>query len=466
MGIQGAMFTGVSGLTTYSNQISIIGNNIANVNTPGFKESRGSFTDILHQSIGANSALQVGRGVQVSSVDTLFTQGSFQVTSVPTDLAIDGEGFFVVKNPNSGAISYTRTGDFVRHRDGNLANPRGLLLQGFEVDADGKTLLTLKDMNVSDQTFPPKATQTTTMSLNLDARTPALVDNTGAVIPFDPANTAATSNFSTAVTVYDSLGNPHTTDVYVQKAADNTWNWLVTAHANELNGLTGTDLVTLAQGQMTLTDTGALDTLTTTRRIDYATGTLTALAPQEQGASVTFNFAKGAQQNQVMAFDFGAPRQAFDGSAFVPNANAPTGFNGTVQFGAASATLFQSQDGFASGALQNFSVDAQGIVQGQFTNGQSRPLLRVALARFPSPTGLNAVGNNLYTQSFSSGEAVIAAPSTSGLGTIVPSALESSTVDLSTQFVELIRAQQAFQANAKVISVGDELLTAVVNIRR
>jgi flagellar hook protein FlgE len=293
-----------------------------------------------------------------------------------------------------------------------------------------------------------------------------MVDGSGAVVPFDPTNTEDTSNFSTALTIYDSLGNPHTVSIYTQKTADNTWNWFVTSPTSELEGLTGTEPVTLAQGQMTFTPTGALDTLTTTARINYATGVLTALATQEQGASVMFNFAQGAQQNQAVTFDFGTPRQTFDGSGFVASANSPTGFEGTVQFGAVSAASFQSQDGFTSGALRSFTIDTKGVVQGQFTNGQSRPLLQVALAKFPSPPGLTAVGNNLFAQSFSSGEPVIAAPSTGGLGGVVSSALENSTVDLSAQFVELIQAQQAFQANAKVITVGDELLTTVVNIRR
>jgi len=268
------------------------------------------------------------------------------------------------------------------------------------------------------------------------------------------------------MTFYDSLGNPHTVSIYTQKTADNAWNWFVTVPTSELDGLTGTEPVTLAQGQMTFTTTGALDTLTTTDRIDYSTGTLTALATQEQGASVMFNFAQGAQPNQAVTFNFGAPRQTFDGSGFVPSANVPTGFDGTVQFGAASAAFFQSQDGYTSGALRTFNIDTKGIVQGQFTNGQSRPLLQVALARFPSPPGLTAVGHNLYTQSFSSGEPVVAAPGTGGLGDVVSSALENSTVDLSAQFVGLIQAQQAFQANAQVITVGDELLTTVINIRR
>src|SRR4030095_15051129 len=167
--------------------------------------------------------------------------------------------------------------------------------------------------------------------------------------------------FSTAMTVYDSLGNPHTVSIYTQKTADNTWNWFVTAPTSELNGLTGTGSVTLAKGQMTFTPTGALDTLTTTARINYATGTLTALATQEQGASLMFNFAQGAQPNQAVTFNFGTPRRTFDGSGFITSANDPTGFDGTVQFGSPSVAAFQSQDGFAAGALRSFSIDTQGI---------------------------------------------------------------------------------------------------------
>ncbi|GIX47058.1 MAG: hypothetical protein KatS3mg131_1269 [Candidatus Tectimicrobiota bacterium] len=312
-------------------------------------------------------------------------------------------------------------------------------------------------------------TDQATINVNLNAGAEVLLDpGTGTPLAFDPADPVGTSNFSTALTIYDSFGNAHTVEFYFQKTADNTWTWIATTRASDLAGMSGSSLVTLAKGQMTFTDSGALDTIVTTDRYNYEDGMLEALSAPEQGASVVFNFAKGAQAGQTVSFNFGTPRRVWDDAtgAFVDNAAAPDGFDGTTQFASPSATLFQSQNGFGSGVLQSFSVDEHGIVRGLFSNGQTLALMQVALAKFPSPNGLNAVGQNLFAQSQLSGDPVVSAPGTSGLGVIVSNALEISNVDLSSQFVELIRAQQAFQANARVITTGNDLLGEVVNLRR
>jgi len=463
MGIQNALFTGVSGMTTYSNQISIIGNNIANVNTPGFKESRGNFSDILSQSSGSSGNLQIGRGVRMNKVDQLFTQGGFQSTSQASDLAIDGEGFFVVKDPKTDTLLYTRTGSFTLNREGNLVNPQGMVVQGFDIDSTGNALPFVRDMQINGQAFPPQITSAATININLDVNTVARTSPTDV---FDVNSPVATSDFSTAISVYDSVGNPHNVEIYFRKTGNNTWDWHMAARPDDLDITTTDELVELASGEMTFTDQGALDSLITTERIDYTSGAMTALAADEQGASVIFNFSNGAQAGQSIDFDFGEPQQILQGGALVPNPDAPDKVDGTTQLGSASSTLFQSQDGFGSGVLQSFSVDEQGVVRGLFSNGQTLDLLQVALAKFPSNTGLNLVGKNLFSQSQLSGDPVVSAPGSSGLGVIVSNALEISNVDLSTQFVELIRAQQAFQANAKVITTGDELLTNVVNLKR
>ena len=466
MTLQSALFTGVSGLNTYANVISVIGNNIANVNTPGFKEGRASFSDILSQNSGASGRLQIGLGVRVNSVETLFTQGSFQTTSLGSDLAIDGDGFFIVRDPNTNATLYTRTGDFQLDREGRLVNTQGMLLQGFDIDANGNVLPFVGDINIAGQAFPPQPTSNAQIDVNLDAGDTVNLDpNTGALVAFDPANPDRTSDFATSLGVFDSLGNGHTAELYFQKTAANTWRWLITGRAGDLNGIAGTNLTTLAQGNLTFTSSGVLDTVVTTDRINYATGALTALAAQEQGANVVFDFT-GAQQGQAVAFDFGTSQRIFTAGAFAANPAAPTGFDGTTQFAATSSTLFQSQNGFGSGVLQNFSVNSQGTLNGLFSNGQTLDLLQVALTKFPNNNGLNLRGMNLFSQSQLSGEPIVSAPGTSGLGVIVSNSLEVSNVDLSTQFVELIRAQQAFQANARVISTGDELLTETVNLQR
>lgn len=464
MGIQSALFTGVSGLSTYSNAISIIGNNIANVNTPGFKESRGNFSDILSQSSGSSGNLQIGRGVRLNSVDTLFTQGSFQSTSLASDLAVDGDGFFIVKDPDTNALLYTRTGDFTLDRIGNLVNSQGLIVQGFDIDTNGNALPFVRNITINGQAFPPQITTQATVNVNLNSATSMLG------VAFDPADPLGTSNFSTALSIHDSFGNPHTIEVYLQKTANNTWSYFIAGRPADLTlGFTPTtDLLVLGQGQMTFTNTGALDTIITTHRLNYTTGALTDIT-DEQGVNAVFEFSGGAQPTQAVTFNFGIPQRLLTGTGpntFGANPVAPAGFNGSTQFASPSSTLFQSQNGFGSGVLQSFSVDEQGTVRGLFSNGQTLDLLQLALAKFPSNSGLNLIGKNLFSQSQLSGDPVVSKPGSSGLGVILSNALEISNVDLSSQFVELIRAQQAFQANARVISTGDELLTEVVNLQR
>jgi len=461
MGLSNALYTGVSGLNAYSNAISVIGNNIANVNTTGFKESRGNFADVLSASSGTGGTLQIGRGVLVGNVSPVFTQGAFQSTSLPGDLAIDGDGFFIVKDPKTNALLYTRNGNFALNRDGKLANPEGLIVQGFNVDSSGNALPLVEDINISGQSFPPKKSANATVQVSLDSTAPLINDPiTGTVAAFDPANPVKTSQFSTALTVYDSLGTGHTIDIYFQKTADNSWNWYTGTRANELAGQTGTSLTVVGAGTLTFAQDGALDTVTTTADMN---GPLPAPV---QGATVNFNFAGGAQAAQTIDFNFGIPRQILSNGALVPNPSTPTGFEGTTQFAGPSSTLQQSQDGYGSGVLQSFSVDEQGKVRGLFSNGQAVDLKRVALAKFASTAGLKPVGKNLFSETILSGQPIVASPGNSGTGSLQSGALEISNVDLSSQFVELIRAQQAFQANARVITTGDQLLTETVNLKR
>src|SRR5215475_10200389 len=193
MSLNSTLYTGVSGLSAYGNAISVIGNNIANVNTTGFKESRGNFSDILNQSSGTGGTLQIGRGVLVTNVLPVFTQGAFQSTSLPGDLAVDGDGFFIVKDPKTNALLYTRDGNFALNKDGKLANPQGLILQGFNVDNAGNTLPLVDDVNISGQSFPPKKSGDATVQANLDATAAPIIDpNTGQVAAFDPANPVKT----------------------------------------------------------------------------------------------------------------------------------------------------------------------------------------------------------------------------------------------------------------------------------
>lgn len=429
MTILTSLFSGVSGLNANSTDISVIGNNIANMNTVGFKASRTSFADVLSQSLsGGTGTSQIGRGVFLSSVNPIFTQGSFETTSNALDLAIDGDGFFLVED-SSGAVFYTRAGQFSIDKDGNVVNPEGLILQGYQVDSAGNITGTIDDLNLSSSTSPPRATENVEISANLDSSStiPAAFDVN------DPTNT---SNFSTAITVYDSLGNGHLTTVYFRKsletATGNTWEWYAVVDGSELTG--GVTAIQ-AQGTLTFDTTGAMDTVTTT--------------------SSDFDFSGGATQSQAINFDFGSTL-----------AGGGTGLDGTTQFGSSSATVFLNQDGYASGALEGFSINQEGSITGLFTNGQTRVLGQVALATFNNPEGLTMMGENLYAESFDSGQPIIGAPNTAGRGDVISNSLELSNVDLGEEFINLIIAQRGFQANSRIITTTDEILGELVNLKR
>ena len=323
MSLNSALYTGVSGLNAYANAISVIGNNIANVNTTGFKQSRGNFSDILSQSSGTGGTLQVGRGVSVTNVAPVFTQGAFQSTALPGDLAIDGDGFFIVKDPKTSALLYTRNGNFALNRDGKLANPQGLIVQGFDVDSAGNALPLVEDINVAGQSFPPKRSDNAAVQVSLDSTAPLIIDpNTGLVAAFDPANPVITSQFSTALSVFDSLGTGHTIDIYFQKIADNSWNYYIGTRGDQLAPPSGNSLVVVGSGAMTFTNDGALDTVTTTADINGP------LATPVQGATVTFDFAGGAQLGQTLDFNFGTPRRLLSGGCVYSEPERSDGLRG------------------------------------------------------------------------------------------------------------------------------------------
>ncbi|MBI3014041.1 MAG: flagellar hook-basal body complex protein [Candidatus Tectomicrobia bacterium] len=797
MTILSALFAGVSGLDSYANALSVLSNNIANVNTTGFKSSRAEFADILSQSLsGASGSSQIGRGVFLSEVTNVFTQGSFETTSSATDLAIDGDGFFIV-NKGTGNY-YARAGRFILDKDGKLANPEGFFLRGYALDpTTGIISSALQDINIGSASASPQATTEVNIASNLDStstvkntagyatssaavtdgfiftsgftittgtndvirwddgdgatraasittaggltsaqistgaevaaaikaaleatndgaqaadtytvsyspttgkftiandagnvgtivlhwedaattaesalafnsvssgniapgssdvsdsvvndanaliifndgsdrRANLLVnggltantvytgdqvataiktaieatngggdlytvsydentqkftitnnngntnpitlkwsnngsgarttlgfnasdtalavnssdtsDNTvafnvisgvndqfaltvdgtssaaditiaagtytttslatemqnkiradaafsgktievnyGVTVPkrftiksdttgtsstltvtpdatqdflqsinmgsggtstailyqgntIDRFNPITSSNFSTSITGYDSLGNPHTLSVYFRKDSNNTWSWSALVDGGDITGGTTGINEEEAKGQLTFTSDGALNTESTTSSI--------------------FNFSGGATQGQVIALDFG--------TSLVTDAGT-TGLDGTTQFAGVSSTISQSQDGFSAGQLQSVGIDDDGIITGLFTNGQTQSLAQVALARFASVEGLNAAGGNRFSETQASGQPIVGVPDTGGRGTIASNALELSNVDLASEFVTLIKTQQAFQANARVISTTDSLLTELVNLKR
>ena len=452
MGILSSLFTGVSGLNANGNALSVVGNNIANLSTIGFKSSRSVFADLISSSLGgAGGAIQTGLGVALNGVQGNFSQGSLSTTSNALDLAIDGNGFFIVRDGNGGTF-YSRAGQFHLDSQSRIVDPSGFFLQGYQVNTSGLITASIGGVTLPTTTAPPNPTSTVDIGANLNSQSPTTT--------FSLTDPNGTSQFTTSQTVYDSLGNSHLLTTYFSKTAANTWNYNIVGstnevvtgnyHASNINSSLG--IVRLASGTLTFTTSGALDTESVVTSFDSGTagGVAGALVGQAQ---IDFN---GATANQAVAFDFGTSVTT-DGGA---------GVDLTTQFGAASGLVQQTQDGFGAGALQSFSVETNGLINGRFSNGQVRPLAQLALGRFPDPLGLVRTGKNTFAESGTSGQPLVGPATSAGLGRILSSTLELSNVDLGESFIDMIAAQRGFQANSRVITTSDEVLQELVNLKR
>ncbi|MFO0553045.1 MAG: flagellar hook protein FlgE [Polyangiaceae bacterium] len=427
MSIYKAMWTGVSGLAAESQALGVVGDNVANSNTLGYKLSRAVFEDVLGGAVGQN----IGGGVRMARAQQIFAQGTIMNTGQPTDLAITGDGFFCVKGTLDGLTGqfYTRAGDFTMDKDGYLVNPNGLKLQGYASDGNGGFAASPSDVQIPTAPLAPKPTSSVTVDANLDSReTPP----TGV---WDPQNPATTSNTSTSTTVYDSLGNPHSVQIYFTNTGPGTWEYHAIVDGGELAGGTPGQNTEIATGNLTFNTDGTLQ-------------------DNQVTAGGTVDFA-GATPGQPLAFDFGTPIAA-----------GGSGMDGITQFAQASAVAYQSQDGYASGSITGVQVDGNGTVMGVYSNGQTLPISQLAIAKFTSNDGLGRAGHNSWIATRASGEPVLGPPGAGGRGGVVSGALEQSNVDIAGQFVELIAHQRAFQANSKTITTADEMLQEVVNLKR
>jgi flagellar hook protein FlgE len=411
----GSLFAGISGLSANSTAMTVIGDNIANVNTTAFKSNKSSFANVLSQSLGGSATGGIGRGVEFWGVSPSWSQGSIENTSNATDMAVNGKGFFMVED-DSGSAFYTRAGEFSFNKDGDLVNPDGLYVQGYTVSsvaADGTIALgSIENINVpGESTAPPQATTTSTLDINLDA------------------GAAVNDTYSSTQTVYDSLGNAIPLTLTFEKTAANVWTASVTVPAGTLNG-GGT--IGISDNTLNFGNDGTL-----------SNGT---------DPSITLtNLANGAA-------DIAINWDLFD------SAGATSG--DLTQYAAASTTNFNTQNGYAAGNLRGVSVDEKGFVTGVYSNGQLTPLYQVVLAEFPSYFGLSKMGKNLYAESRASGQAMTGVPLSGSLGSISPSAIEMSNVDLAQEFVKMITTQRAFQANSRVITTSDEILQELISLKR
>ncbi|HWV37308.1 MAG TPA: flagellar hook protein FlgE [Vulgatibacter sp.] len=426
MSLFSSLYAGASGLNANSLELAVVGDNIANANTIGFKASRAAFADALAENmIGAG---QRGTGTQVQAIQRLFRQGATLGTGNSTDLAIEGAGFFVVKGERGGIGGnfFTRAGQFTVDNDGYLATLDGLRLQGYPADPTGAISRTIGDLQLAGISSPPNATTEIVMKANLqaDATIPA---------PFDPTDPANTSNFNSAITIYDSLGTAHHVDVYFSKTGAGTWEWHALVDGGTLAGGTAGTPTEIASGTLTFDGAGKL-------------------VSQTQTSSFT---PAGALSPQALSFDFGDPLST-----------GGTGLAGITQFSSPSAMKFQNQDGYSAGSFASVSIDENGLITGTFTNGHSRSLGQLVLANFQAPDQLERLGGNLFAATRASGPATIGLASTGGRGAIASGALEQSTVDIANEFIRMIAAQRGFQANSKTLTTADQLLADLIQIKR
>jgi flagellar hook protein FlgE len=440
--------TGLSGLNTSSKNLDVIGNNVANSGTVGFKTSQAQFADVFAASLAGAGASQIGIGTKLAAVAQQFTQGNITATNNPLDVAINGKGFF--RLDNNGAISYTRNGQFQLDKEGYIVASNGYSnLTGYQADPTTGVItgelgpLKIDTANISpaatghnpDGSVLPATTPGAVVGVNLDANAIKIDPATGLpdlvahapwtlaappVLP--PANADPATYKSTSTTVYDSLGNSHVMSLYFHHldpvATPNQW-----------------EVYTMIDGDPALTTAGNPATLT------FTSGGV--VSPAVPFTDYSFTLSNGATTTLDFSVDY----------------------NKSTQFASKFGVNELTQTGYASGQLAGFVIGSDGIVQGRYTNGQTKNMGQVALTNFANPQGLQPLGDNQWVESPSSGQALVGQPGSSSLGVLQSAATEDSNVDLTAELVNMIVAQRAYQANAQTIKTQDAVLQTLVNLR-
>ena len=458
MSLGGAMNSGVSGLQSFSTSMGVIGNNLANTNTAGFKASRSLFSDLIPDVVaGSGGVSQVGRGSNLAVVDDIFTQGSIESTASNLDLAIEGEGFFMVRNPDSQANNFTRAGAFRLDQEGFLINPEGYVLQGYERLPGGQFADLTGDIRINTRSsVPGEASTQVDLTTNLDANSRIIPDpdDPEEAIAFDPDDPVGTSNFATTSEIYDSLGETHLVSTYFRKTDQNEWAFHQTVPGADLEGdYEEGEIVEVGRGLLDFDTSGILENIRVANSLDddpdwNDADTFNTIDPEDGDWPTITTIPDGLTWNN------GSDTEA----------SLDYRLNIT-QFSTESRVVTQQTDGFSSGYLTDVAVDQEGIITGTYSNGETRDLSRLALGKFSNNNGLEKIGNNLYSATRSSGPADIGTPG-AGFGRIFSNSLEQSTVDIAEEFTKMITTQRSFQANSKTITSTDEMLQEVINMKR
>lgn len=400
----GSLYSGISGLDANTQKLSVIGDNIANINTTGFKASDVSFANVFTESMGTGDG--IGRGVVVSGISQDWSPGSLEDSDSATDLAVNGNGMFVVSDEATGVTYYTRSGNFAFDKAGDLTTADGLMVQGYAIDSTGQ-IGSLGNITMPGDVSEPSATTEISFTMNLDA------------------DAADGDVFDSTITVYDSLGSAvELTCNFTYDSANTEWDWTVTPSSGAC----------ATTGSLSFDTDGSLDAAT------EGGGNPTIALTGLSGADLSIDWVY---------------------------LNSSATSDGTLTgYASSSVTTNQSQDGYVSGYLQGVSVDEDGYFIGQYSNGEMTTFAQITLANFANYDGLAKVGGNLYTTSLESGVALLGLPGSAGMGSITPGALEMANVDLANEFIEMIISQRAFQASSKVITTSDEVLSDLINLKR
>lgn len=416
----GSFSAGLSGLAAHSTYLGVIGNNLANINTVGFKGSSVSFADLVSQNVGGTgyNPKQLGLGVVTGSISPIFSQGNVETSREATHAAIQGGGFFIVNSPEGSA--YTRAGNFSFNADGELVTPDGMKVQGYtEVDPVTGQLVTTgtpTDILITPAVLrPPVATTDVRTNINLDANAPI----TGAV------------NFSTPVKIYDALGSPHIMTIDFERTGPGQWTYTASVPQEDIDGTPGQFV--LGTGAMTFDGTGAM----VVPNADVALVGPPAWANGALGNGIVWNITP-------------------------PPANTPS----VTSYAAASQTSALTQNGATAGSVSSVSIDTEGRIIATFGAGQTRAVAQLAMANFNNPKGLVKLGSNLFGEAEAAGIPNIGTAGTGGRGSIIGSAVEQSNVDIAQEFTQMILAQRGYQANSRTITVSDEILIETLSIKR
>ena len=460
-----SLYSGVSGLQNHQTRMDVIGNNISNVNTNGFKRGRVNFQDMISQQLsgaakptdelGGVNPKEVGLGMTVASIDNVFTQGNLQSTGISTDLAIQGNGFFVIKNGEE--TFYTRNGAFGLDMDGTLVNPaNGMRVQGWMAEeVNGQMLVTTaatpEDLIIPvGSKDPAKETTNVNFACNLNKNTPEILEGASADDIFK-------GTWGTEQKIYDSFGNEHMLSVSFRRVVGNPNQWEATVVIDQDN----------ADYTQTRVGLGTTDGVGNTFLVNFDNyGALQSVT--DTAGNVTNPEGQVVLQTSFAVTDSNVDEQ---GNPYRQTLNINLGtigsFKDTItQSASKSTTKAFYQDGYTMGYLDNFKIDSSGIITGVYSNGTNRTIGQIAMATFANDRGLEKAGDNTYVESNNSGMARIGESGVAGKGSLMAGALEMSNVDLSEQMTDMIVTQRGFQSNAKTITTADTLLETVLSLKR